>query len=407
MPLASVHACALAGVAAPPVTVEVHLGGGLPGMAIVGLPQSAVRESKDRVRAAIAHAGLRFPQVKVVVNLAPADLPKHGGRFDLPIALGVLIASGQLAASAVVNLRVLGELGLGGELRAVAGALPAAQASRAAGERLLLPAVDFPEAMLCPGARVCGVATLAEAVATLGSGSDAAFVLGDGGGLGRRGGGRHVGSPLSRRGEGGSIVDESGRASADGGSGEGAGARAGASGEGAGGDGAGARAGESVEARTGRSIAGERLGRAGSTNDDAAPRAEGGTAVARGGDGGARRDRAGSGEGGWAGEGPEDLPDLADVIGQLPARRALEVAAAGAHNVLFCGPPGTGKSMLASRLPGILPPMDERAASEAAAVASVSQSGFDVERWGVRPYRSPHHTVSAVALVGGGCGFSD
>ena len=154
MSYATVRACALAGIEALPVAVEVHLGGGLPGMSIVGLPASSVRESRERVRAAIRNAGLRFPQVKVIVNLAPADLPKRGGRFDLPIALGVLVASGQLAAGALDGLVVVGELGLGGELRGVDGALPAALSCRRSGEALLLPADDLAEATLCRGARV-------------------------------------------------------------------------------------------------------------------------------------------------------------------------------------------------------------------------------------------------------------
>ena len=287
MPLATVRSCALSGVAAPPVLVEVHLGGGLPGMAIVGLPQSAVRESKDRVKAAIRHAGFRFPQVKVVVNLAPADLPKHGGRFDLPIAIGVLLASGQLPAGSTEGLVIVGELGLGGELRAVAGALPAARACREAGQALLLPAANLAEAMLCARVRVAGAETLAAACGSLSGRPSMRFATGEGGVPGR--------------------IDPAG----------------------AGGD-------------------------------------------------------------------------MAEVIGQHGARRALEIAAAGGHNLLFCGPPGTGKSMLASRLPGILPPMSEGEAGEAAAVASISHRGFEAASWGVRPYRSPHHTVSGVALVGGG-----
>ena len=289
MSLATVRSCALSGIAALPVTVEVHLGGGLPGMAIVGLPQSAVRESKDRVRAAIRHAGLAFPKVKVIVNLAPADLPKRGGRFDLPIALGILIASGQLPEGATADLVVLGELGLGGELRAVEGVLPAARACREADEGLLVPEANLAEATRCRGVRVAGFGTLAEAVGAL-------------------------------AGKGGVRFAEASSAAGEG--------------------------------------------------RDVAP-------------------------------GPP-VPDLADVVGQHGARRALEIAAAGAHNLLFCGPPGTGKSMLASRLPGILPPMDEGEAGEAAAIASVAHAGFDPATWGVRPYRCPHHTVSGIALVGGG-----
>ena len=298
MSLATVRSCALAGVTALPVTVEIHLGGGLPGMAIVGLPQSAVRESKDRVKAAIRHAGFAFPKVKVIVNLAPADLPKRGGRFDLPIALGILIASGQLAGEAVAGLVVVGELGLGGELRGVEGTMPAARACREAGEALLVPAANLAEAARCPGARACGFATLGEAVAELAGSTPLRFAEG--------------GPPRG--------VDDPSAA-----------------------------------------------------ND----------------------------------ERTDHRPDLADVFGQHGARRALEIAAAGAHNLLFRGSPGTGKSMLASRLPGILPPMDEDEAGESAAVASVAHAGFDPATWGVRPYRAPHHTASGIALVGGGCGFAD
>jgi len=296
MSLATVRSCALAGVTALPVTVEVHLGGGLPGMAIVGLPQSAVRESKDRVKAAIRHAGLQFPKVKVIVNLAPADLPKRGGRFDLPIALGILIASGQLPETATAGLVVVGELGLGGELRAVEGSLSAARACRDAGDGLLVPTANLAEAVRCPEVRVCGFGTLADAVVALG-----------------REGALPFSTPLEQ------AVDD-------------------------------------TEASAGASA---------------------GSAAFR-------------------------VPDLADVVGQHAARRALEIAAAGGHNLLFCGPPGTGKSMLASRLPGILPPMDEGEAGESASVASVSHAGFEPSTWGVRPFRAPHHTVSGIALVGGG-----
>jgi len=309
MSLATVHSCALAGVTALPVVVEVHLGGGLPGTAIVGLPQSAVKESKDRVKAAIRHAGFRFPQVKVIVNLAPADLPKRGGRFDLPIALGILIASEQLPAGVADGLVVVGELGLGGELRGVEGVLSMAQTCRESGEALLLPAANLAEATRCRGVRTRAVGTLAEACEA----------------LAETGGMRVVETGDER-----AMVEN------------------------------GATRGTGTDGET-------------SAESDAVP------------------------PGG----------DLADVIGQHAARRALEIAAAGGHNVLFSGPPGTGKSMLASRLPGILPPMDEREAAETAAIRSVSHAGFDPATWGVRPFRSPHHTASGVALVGGGCGFAD
>ena len=318
MPLATVRSCALSGISATPVVVEVHLGGGLPGMAIVGLPQSAVKESKDRVKAAIRHAGFRFPKVKVIVNLAPADLPKRGGRFDLPIALGILVASEQLPPEAVTGTIVVGELGLGGELRAVEGALPTAQACRDSREILLLPTANLAEARRCRGVRARGMATLGEACAALSAKRGLRLVAA----------GSACSRGRSRAGSGPVVVGAAGDGDAE--------------------DGA--------------------------IPDPDAP----------------ARDDVPPG------------PDLVDVAGQLVARRALEIAAAGGHNVLFSGPPGTGKSMLASRLPGILPPMSEREAAETAAIASVSHAGFDPERWGVRPFRSPHHTASGAALVGGG-----
>ncbi len=293
MSYATVHSCTLAGVQALPVTVEVHISGGLPGMSIVGLPQSAVRESKDRVKAAIQHMGLRFPQVKIIVNLAPADLPKRGGRFDLPIALGVLQADGQLPEGALSGLVVLGELGLTGELRSVSGILPTAYAFADSSRALFIPEVNVDEALRCSRTRVFAAENLQQAY-----------------------------SQLKRRRQEPLVLQ---------------------------------RLHETRE--------------------------------------------------------PSDLrphqslplqPDMSDVIGQHKARRALEIAAAGGHNLLMAGPPGTGKSMLASRLPGIQPPMSESEAMEAASIASISYTGFDPGLWGVRPFRAPHHTASGVALVGGG-----
>lgn len=290
MSYATVHSCTLSGVQALPVTVEVHISGGLPGMSIVGLPQSAVRESKDRVKAAIQHMGLTFPQVKIIVNLAPADLPKRGGRFDLPIALGVLLANGQLPEQALDGLMVLGELGLTGELRSVSGILPTAHAFAESQLSLFIPTANAAEAMRSRHTRVYAVDSLQEAVRQLKQRSDVPLTL----------------------------------------------------------------AGETSEADIGQI-----------------------------------RDSA-------------SVPDMRDVLGQHKARRALEIAAAGGHNLLMSGPPGTGKSMLASRLPGIQPPMSEAEAMETASVASISYTGFDAQRWGVRPFRAPHHTASGVALVGGG-----
>ncbi|MFC7301183.1 YifB family Mg chelatase-like AAA ATPase [Cognatiluteimonas weifangensis] len=286
MGLALVHSRARAGVRAPAVRVEVHLAGGLPSMSIVGLPEAAVREAKDRVRAAIQCAQFEFPPRRITVNLAPADLPKGGGRFDLPIALGILAASDQVPLEALRDIEFLGELGLTGELRAIDGVLPAALAAAAAGHRLIVPAGNGAEAALVRDIDASTARTLLEVCAAL---------------------------------EGRKTLPP-------------------------------AVAPPSVRSRG---------------------------------------------------------ADLADVRGQAQARRALEVAAAGNHHLLLIGPPGCGKTLLASRLPGLLPDASEAEALESAAIASVSGAagggrGLDPARWRERPYRSPHHTASAVALAGGG-----
>ncbi len=270
------------GVHAPQVTVEVHLSGGLPAFTIVGLPEAAVRESRDRVRAALLNTAFEFPQRRITVSLAPADLPKDGSRFDLPIALGLLAAQGQIPAESLQRIESLGELSLSGELRRVIGVLPAALQARDAGRTLVLPVDSGADAALVSDADVRVARTLPDVCAWL-----------------------------------------SGRADL--------------------------------------------------------PRATPAAAVS-----------------------VDDRPDLADVRGQHRARRALEIAAAGGHNLLFVGPPGTGKTMLASRLAGILPPLAEAEALEAAAVASVCGMTLDPARFRERRFRSPHHTASAVALVGGG-----
>lgn len=282
MSLATVHSRAQNGLTADPVTVEVHLAPGLPGLTIVGLPEAAVRESRDRVRAAIVNSGYPFPNRRITVNLAPADLPKEGGRFDLPIALGILAASGQIPAERLARLEVLGELSLTGEIRPVRGALPAALKCARTEHALLLPAANLAEAALSSGTTIHGASHLGALCAAL-----------------------HEG-PLAPA----AIAAYS------------------------------------------------------------TPQAAG--------------------------------PDLAEVRGQFVAKRALEIAAAGGHSLLMSGPPGSGKSMLAQRLPGLLPPLTEDEAIEVAAVASVASGGFDPAQWGQRPYRAPHHTASAVALVGGG-----
>ncbi len=280
MSLAVVRSRALLGIRAPEVTVEVHLGPGLPTFTIVGLPDAEVRESKDRVRAALNHARFEFPARRITVNLAPADLPKDSSRLDLPIALGILAASAQIPAAALDAHEFAGELSLTGELRPVRGALAMAFAAR--GRAFVLPAQSAAEAALSGHADILPARSLLDVCAHL-SGHCALA--------------RYV-----ARGE---------------------------------------------------------------------PRAS------------------------------RTYPDMADVKGQAQAKRALEVAAAGGHCLLMIGPPGAGKSMLAARFPGLLPTLNEAEALEVAAIHSAA-GRFSPDQWGERPYRSPHHTASAVALVGGG-----
>ncbi|MGC8120052.1 YifB family Mg chelatase-like AAA ATPase [Marinobacter sp. VGCF2001] len=284
--LAIVHSRASVGVSAPPVTVEVHLSGGLPALSIVGLPETGVRESKDRVRSALLNAGFEFPARRITINLAPADLPKEGGRFDLPIALGILAASGQIPPESLRNQEFLGELSLDGALRPLKGILPAVLAARAAGRSLLVPQDNAREAALASREDVLAASHLLAVCEHL------------------SGRARLVPVPRSQ-----------------------------------------------------------------ANDDDSSPAA---------------------------------TADLADVRGQPVPRRALEVAAAGGHNLLFFGPPGTGKSMLASRLPGILPALADEEAMEVASVHSVAGQPLAAGGWRRPPFRAPHHTASAVALVGGG-----
>lgn len=290
MSLAVLNSRALTGMQAPQVTVEVHLANGLPSFTIVGLPETEVKESKDRVRAALQNAGFEFPAKRITVNLAPADLPKESGRFDLPIALGILAASAQMPGTHLDNYEFAGELSLSGALRPIRGALAMtyamhkSNASDGCQRAFILPRANADEAALVSAANIFPADSLLQVCAHFAAHDHNTRLT------------RHRPSIIPTM---------------------------------------------------------------------------------------------------------PAYPDFADVKGQLQAKRALEVAAAGGHSVLLIGPPGTGKSMLAARFPGILPPMSDDEALESAAVASLT-GGFSVTRWKKRPYRSPHHTTSGVALVGGG-----
>jgi magnesium chelatase family protein len=281
MSLAIVYSRAKLGIEAPQVTVEVHLSGGLPNLSIVGLPEAAVKESKDRVRSAILNSYLEFPSRRITVNLAPADLPKEGGRYDLAIALGILAASGQIPLESLQEYEFLGELALSGELRPVNAALPASLAAADKNRALIISRANAAEAALGSQSRVFAADSLLQVCAHL-----------------------HGREFLHQQ----------------------------------------------LPAR-------------------AMP--------------------------------IETSLDIADVKGQVHAKRALEICASGGHNLLLYGPPGTGKTMLASRLPGLLPPLTEREILDVAAVYSVASVESQLAL-GVRPFRSPHHTSSAAALVGGG-----
>jgi magnesium chelatase family protein len=272
----------LAGLDAPLVRVEAHVGGGLPQFHIVGLPDTEVKEARDRVRAALHTGGFDWPAGRVTVNLAPADLPKESGRFDLPIAVGILAATRQAPMHALASLEFAGELALSGELRPIRGALAMTFRAHREGRAFVLPAAVAAEAALARGATVLPARSLLEVHAHLK--------------------GEAVIAPYA-----GEIAQHTAR-----------------------------------------------------------------------------------------------YADLGDVRGQRVARRALEIAAAGSHSILFSGPPGAGKTMLATRIPGILPAMTEDEALEAAAVQSLAGAGFRADQFGSRPFRSPHHTASSIALVGGG-----
>jgi len=282
MSLAVLYSRALSGMDAPLVTVEAHLANGLPAFTIVGLPEAEVKEARDRVRAALLNARFEFPARRITVNLAPADLPKEGGRYDLPIALGILAASGQIPGDKLDQYEFAGELALTGQLRRVRGALAMTYKAAHDGRAFILPQENAAEAALVSEAQVYPADSLLQVCA-------------------------HFAGH------------------------------------------------ESLQRYAAQAVAT-----------------------------------------------PVTYPDFSEVKGQNHAKRALEVAAAGGHSVLMSGPPGTGKSMLAARMPGILPSMTQAEALEAAALQSLGSGGFKLEQWQRRQFRSPHHTASAVALVGGG-----
>ncbi len=282
MEVAIVNSRALSGINSPLVTIEVHLSRGLPGFSIVGLPETAVKESKDRVRSALLNNQFDYPLERITVNLAPADLPKTSGRFDLPIAIGILAASGQIPANRLQDYEFAGELALTGRLRPVNGCLPMARFTQQSDRGLIIPLANAREASIIGNLDIYPAKSLNEVCAHL----------------------------------------------------------------------CGAVPIEKFSYQHKYQ--------------------------------------------------PDHFPDLSEVKAQHQAKRALEITAAGNHNLLMIGPPDSGKTMLAERLPGILSALEEDAALEVAAVHSISSQGFDIHSWKRRPFRSPHHTASAVALVGGG-----
>lgn len=289
MSLASVESCSNLGLQAPTVTVEVHLSGGLPGLILVGMPHAGVRESKDRVRSALLNSGFQFPPQRITINLSPADLPKAGGRFDLPVAIGILAASGQLPAVSLAQHVFLGELSLSGQLLPVSGVLVASMACQQAGKTLLIPTANVAEAMLPTSASVIAANSLDSVVKHL-SGQEPL--------------------PLAQK------------------------------------------AAVSTQ------------------HEPTAPGAS----------------------------------DLADIRGQYRPKRALEIAAAGGHSLLLYGPPGSGKTLLATALPGLLPTLQFAEQLEVASIHSLARHGL-MRCSQQPPFRAPHHTTTSIALVGGGAGL--
>lgn len=290
MSVATLYSRAILGIEAVEVTVETHLSSGLPGFAIVGLPETAVKESKERVRSALINSGLEFPARRITVNLAPADIPKTGGRYDLAIALSILAASGQIDFEKIRHGEVLGELALDGSIRSVQGVLPAILAARKAGRRILLPRDNDEEIALSNYSKAHGLSTLIQLVDCL---RQAELNL-------------PVAIPRGKK-----------RAHSD---------------------------GDGVREELAQTV----------------------------------------------------------VRGQAAAKRAIGIAAAGGHNLLMVGPPGCGKTLLAQVLQHLLPDLDEQQAMEVAAIRSVAELRPGMEQWRRRPIRAPHHSATAVALVGGG-----
>lgn len=285
MSLAIVYSRASIGVEAPLVTIEVHISKGSPGLTLVGLPETTVKEARDRVRSALLNANFRYPPQRITINLAPADLPKEGGRFDLPIALGILAASGQIDAKRLRSFEFVGELALTGNLRGVQGVIPAILAAQKVKRELIIAKQNATEATLVANTQTYFADSLLEVVSFLNQ--------------------QHT-LPI-------------------------------------------AQTLEIAEQNASHSVL-----------------------------------------------------DMTDIIGQQHAKRALLIAAAGQHNLLFLGPPGTGKTMLASRLTTLLPEMNEQEAIETAAINSLVQHRLDYRHWKQRPFRAPHHSASMAALVGGG-----